>query len=236
MRRARGILTLSLALLCATALAAQSGTPSQSQFWPELDYYQRLSDHSRLFATAQWSLSGLPGQQDEQYGLAFDLFLARRPIVNNLLGAAALSQDRSEWTQLRLGYKYSQPTGTDSGQITNRLFAEATFRGEMLGLAAADRNGFDWRWIDGVYSNRYRNRVDLQRPVTISGYEITPYSNCEWAYVLGRSGWNSVKCEFGAQLPVLRHFSVIPYFGILNVWQVNPIDTQAFGLTVVASY
>lgn len=236
MRTKRGAVTLALTLLCAATLAAQSSTPSQTQFWPELDYYQKLSEHSRLLALTKWSLDGLPGYQNEQYGVALDLFFARRGLVRGLIGAQALEQDRSEWSQLRLGYRYAQTIQTDSTQITNRLFVESTFRGHLWGLLAADRNGFDWRWVSGVYSNRYRNRVELQRPVEISGYQVTPYSNCEWFYVLGRSGWNSVRCEFGTQLPVARHFSAIPYYGILNVWQKKPSDTQAFGLTLVVSF
>ena len=42
--------------------------------------------------------------------------------------------------------------------------------------------------------------------------------------------------EIPPQLPVLPHLTVIPYYGILNVWQSSPIDTQAFGLTLAASF
>ena len=227
---------MSLVMLCAATLAAQSGTPQQDQFWPELDYFQSLTDHSRLFATAQWSLNGLPGQQDEQYGISLDIMLRPRRLIANLLGAKALEDDRRETAQLRLGYKYAQTIQTDEPTITNRLFAEFTARGRLGSVLFADRNGFDWRWVSGVYSTRYRNRVEAQRPVPVGSYKFTPYSNCEWAYVLERSGWNSVKCEFGAQFPVLPHLTVSPYYGILNVWQSSPLDTRAFGLTLTASF
>jgi hypothetical protein len=234
MRSARGPMLLCVMMLCAAPLAAQ--TPQQDQFWPELDYYQRFSDHTRLFASAQWSLNGLPGQQDQQYAVAMDLFFAKRFLLADPRGAQALQEDRREWTQLRLGYKYAQALSTDSSSVTNRLFAEITFRDELWGFFAADRNGYDWRWVNGTYSNRYRNRLDLQHPASLSHYHFTPYSNCEWVYVVGRSGWNSVKCEIGAQLPVLPHVTTIPYFGLVNVWQGNPLYTRAFGLTLVASF
>jgi hypothetical protein len=225
---------LCVTMLCAATLAAQ--TPQQDQFWPELDYFQSLTAHTRLFVTAQWSLNGIPGQQDEQYGVSFDVMFRRPNFLPHVLGAKALDEDRGETVQLRLGYKWSQTIQTDDPSTTNRLFTEVTTRARIGSVLMADRNGFDWRWVSGGYSTRYRNRVEAQRPVKIDSYQLTPYSNCEWAYVLGRSGWSSVKCEFGAQFPVLPHLTVIPYYGILNVWQSNPLETQAFGLTLAASF
>jgi len=236
MRCAGGLSALCVTLLCAAPLAAQSGTPQQTQFWPEIDYFQRLNEYARLFASAQWSLQGLPGQQDEQYGLSFDFTYLRRFIPATLLGAHALEDDRREWAQLRVGYRYNETINVDTATITNRILTELTTRGNIRKVFVADRNGFDWRWIDGVYSTRYRNRVDAQIASSLWGYRLTPYSNCEWAYVLGRSGWSSVKCELGAELPVLVHVSVLPYFGILNTWQGNRVNTDAFGLTIVASF
>jgi len=234
MRRAHGAMAIGVTMLCATTLPAQ--TPQQDQFWPELDYFQALTAQTRLFINAQWSLNGLPGQQDEQYGISLDVMLRRPKFLPHVLGAKALEDDRGETVQLRLGYKWAQTIQTDEPSTTNRLFTELTTRARIGSVLMADRNGFDWRWVSGVYSTRYRNRVEAQRPVTIDAYQLTPYANCEWAYVLGRSGWSSVKCEFGAQFPVLPHLTVIPYYGFLNVWQSSAIDTQAFGLTLAASF
>jgi len=89
----------------------------------------------------------------------------------------------------------------------------------MLGrLVASDRHGVDWRWTDGVYSTRYRNRMYVEHPVGSQRYEATPYAAAEVFYVITGQYWSSVKYELGVQLPVVSHFTVELYLSRQNFW------------------
>jgi len=233
---ARAWIALAALSLAAARVEAQSPVQHQDQFWPEADYYQKLTDRTRLFVLASYSFGGDAGQQDQQYGINYDVNVKRPTFFRDTLGAEALDDDRRQWLQLRFGYRYFETIESPEVTVQNRLLAELTIRGGVMGLLTADRNGFDWRWTNGVWSTRYRNRLDFQRPLTAGHYTFTPYSNVEVYYVLGRSGFNAVKWEFGAELPVAAHFTAIPYFGIQNTWGSSPVYTDAFGLTVVASF
>jgi len=116
------------------------------------------------------------------------------------------------------------------------LLVELTFRRNLWELFGADRNGIDFRWTNGEYSTRYRNRLMVERPVTTRGYEWTPYGDVEVAYVFTSNRWSSVKYEAGVQLPILRHWSVEVYGAVQDNWTSQPDKINALGLTLVASF
>ena len=99
-----------------------------------------------------------------------------------------------------------------------------------------DRNRFEFRWVNGAYSTRYRNRILVERPVKTRGYEWTPYGDAEVAYTLSNDRWSYVKYEVGMQLPVLKHFTAEIYGGLQNSWTSESSRIYAFGITLVVSY
>jgi hypothetical protein len=166
--------SLSLTALLSAALllgarggAAQSSSSSgiQQQFWPEVDYFQKLTDQSRLFAQVLAATGANDVVDNFQLGINLDLFLKPRPIFTPILGAKSLVEDRDRPMLLRLGYRYSETLNSSGVEFQNRLLAELTVKRNWSGWIASDRNGFDWRWTDGVYSTRYRNRVYIEHVI-----------------------------------------------------------------------
>ena len=224
-------------LLGAHGVAAQTGgNEDQKQFWPEVDYFQHLSEHTRLF-TQVLASTGANNQFDNaQFGINFDTFLRPRPVLAYIKGAESLIQDRTQPALLRLGYRYSESLNSSGKDISNRLLAELSVRRNLWGGSLADRNSFDWRWTNGVWSTRYRNRVYYERPIEVRKYEFTPYADAEWYYTIQDDAWTAVKYEAGVQLPVRSHFTTEVYLGLQNSWGASPSSTVGFGLTLVFSY
>ena len=228
------------AALCAIGLAplAAPGQSSvvQDQFWPELDYYQRLSDQSRIFAQAIYHLAANNGLDTEQYGVNLDLFRKPTLVTKKIWGARSLAEDRNTPLLVRLGYRYQENFNTDSFSIQNRLLAEGTVRRYLVNILAEDRNGFDWRWTNGAYSTRYRNRLQLQHTFDLRRSELTPYTNAEWTYTITDKRWTGVEYQAGAQIPVRTHLSALLYLARQNTWGNSPTAVRALCLTVIVSY
>ena len=223
--------------VASLALAVSAGeAQSITQFWPEVDYFQQLAGQSRLMLQALGAVGSDSVGEDQQYGINVDFSFRRRDFVERLLGAQSLADDRQQPLQLRLGYRYAETIGKSGLSAQNRLIAELTFRRLLWGITTGDRNGFDFRWTNGEYSTRYRNRIMLERPIMTRGYEWTPYSDAEWAYTFSNDRWAYVKYEAGVQLPILKHFTAEVYGGLQNSWTNQPDQIYAFGLTLVASY
>ena len=229
---------LSIALIaCATAAGAlraqATGPNSIDQWWPEVDYFDKISDYSRFMLQALGAFGANSYSDNQQYGLNVDFF-QRQAKFAEAIGAATLVQDRYKPGFLRVGYRYSETVNADSGYtVQNRLLAEVSFIRKAGRFVASDRNGFDWRWTNGDWSTRYRNRIYLQYSVGFRRYELTPYANAEWYYSLQNDIWTGVKTELGVQVPVADHFTTELYFGRSVSWDAAPQYTYALGLTLV---
>jgi hypothetical protein len=229
---------LGATLLFATSARAQSAAPTgaEEQFWPELDVNYRLNEHARLLAQAIYDVGANDSLDNQQYGINLDLFLKATPLAERVFGAQSLVADRNYPLQLRLGYRYSESLNSDTVTVQNRLLAEATGRWRLWGMIAADRNGLDWRWTNGVYSTRYRNRLQIERPVGLRDYEFTPYANAEVYYVITNKEWSGVKYELGVQLPVVSHLSAELYGAYQLTWNSTAPKVDALGLILVTSF
>ena len=180
---------------------------------------------------------GANGYTDnQQYGLNIDLF-QRQPKFAEALGAATLVEDRYKPGFVRIGYRYSETVNSDTGYtVQNRLLAEFSVIRKYGGFVASDRNGFDWRWTNGDWSTRYRNRIYAEYNLEFRHYELTPYANAEWYYSLQSGTWSGVKTEIGVQTPVAEHFSTEVYFGRSVNWNSAPAYTNALGITLVFTH
>jgi len=231
-------LTVPLAAVAGRALAqSSSSSPPEYEYWPEVNIYERINQNVRLMeqGSAALGTDGLP--VDQEAGLSLDLSLDPHPFRRYLLGAPTLVEDRSRLLTLRLGYRYSE-SGPDitPQKIQNRLLAELTTRFTLWGLVSSDRNGFDWRWINGAYSTRYRNRLQFERPIDINNYEITPYINAEVIYLLSSGEWNQIRYRAGLQLPVVDHVTMDIYTGLNHVWQPTAGDVYGLGFRLIVAF
>ena len=111
--------------------------------------------------------------------------------------------EKAQRLTTRLGVAYipdlrdvDNPTDETRGvlEITGRI----PFGGAWL---LADRNKFDFRWIENKDSVRYRNRLRLEHSVALNSVKITPYANAEAYYDFKVDQWNRADLTLGAEFP-----------------------------------
>jgi Protein of unknown function (DUF2490) len=95
----------------------------------------------------------------------------------------------------------------------NRFMPIATVALPMKGaFLATDRNRADLDWKAGVFSWRYRNRLQVQRTLGIRSYHVTPYVNAEFYYTSQYSKWSTTQLEAGGIFPIGSHVQIDAYY------------------------
>lgn len=145
----------------------------------------------------------------------------------------ALDADKQHVLVIGATYEYSH--AAESGAITNehRVMLDATGRYAFFyKLLTSDRNRFEFRWVNGSYRFRYRNRFMIERPVAIRKLELTPYGSAE-AYWDGRYGkWSQFKFTAGVQIPFIRRSSVDLYYERQHCVTCADSQTNIYGITL----
>lgn len=118
--------------------------------------------------------------------------------------------EKAQRVTARVGLSHTEDLegeGADK-KVENRGILELTARFPFGGLwLLSDRNKGDFRWVDGVYSARYRNRLRLEHNMTLSGVKLTPYANVEAYYDYAPQEWNRTDFAVGSEFPL--KFSMI---------------------------
>lgn len=203
----RFLRALALGLLLLT-LHGPMEAQSQTQSWPEIDTYLTLTSDVRVsyFAAATWE--GRQGMAAEA-GPNLDIYL--KPWFQlKKLTVFELDQSKSRPLMFRLGYRYMPAT---DGTTEHRGIAEATGRLPLVkGALLSDRNRVDFRFINGEFSWRYRNRISAERTVSIRSYHFTPYLRAEAYYDNTVEKWSRTAETIGCIFPFRKRYEIEPYY------------------------
>jgi Protein of unknown function (DUF2490) len=230
------LLLLGPVLGAANRAGAQSSTVPEYEYWPEVNLYERISENIRLMEQGSVVLGtdGVPVSKN--LGFNVDLSVDPHPFRAYVLGAPTLVEDRARLLTLRIGYRYNESSPEVGTTVQNRLLTELTIRGHLFGLVSSDRNGFDWRWTDGAYSTRYRNRFQLERPIDLGDYQLTPYASAEVFYLLSSGQWNQIRYRAGLQVPIVDHTTLDVYGGYNDAWNPSPGQVYGLGFKLIISF
>jgi Protein of unknown function (DUF2490) len=189
-----GILSLLYLVFIGTqAVRAQEST-TRKEFWPEVDVYITVKPKVRLYLTGTVSKSVEDGELRNAQGYESQIGVHVDYIPNNHV-------------ILRTGYRYGTSVGSNSEPFKeHRLVTEETLRHPLPGdLLLSDRNREDFRFVNGDFSFRYRNRVTLEREVPLfQGRSITPYVSGEIFYDTRYKTWNRNRFALGVQQSLRR--------------------------------
>ena len=186
-------LVLYLLLIGAQTAVAQEPTTSK-EFWPEVDVYITVKPKVRLYLLGTISKSVEDGElfnaqsYEAQIGAHVD-YIPNKHLI------------------LRTGYRFGTAIGDDDdGFREHRLLTEQTLRKLLPGdVLVSDRNRQDFRFLNGDFSFRYRNRVTIEREVpTFKGRTITPYVSGEIFYDTRFKVWNRNRLAVGVQHSLRR--------------------------------
>lgn len=186
-------------LLISTRIGTAQEPTTRDEFWPEIDVYINIKPKVRLFLLGTISKSIEDGElrnaqsYEAQVGVHVD-YIPNEHLI------------------LRTGYRYGSAVGSnDDGFREHRLLTEQTLRKLLPGdLLLSDRNREDFRFINGDFSFRYRNRVTIEREIQLfdipilRGRTITPYASGEIFYDTRYSVWNRNRLAVGVQQSLRR--------------------------------
>jgi hypothetical protein len=133
----------------------------RAEFWPELDVYVWLNDNYRIFILSALSRGREVPYSEEQIGIHLDYSFANH---KQLLFRRLVDKAKARVITLRGGYRYGFSIKGSDPFRENRGILELTLRWHFRrGFLVIDRNRGDLRWINGVPSQRYRNRLTVER-------------------------------------------------------------------------
>ena len=193
----------------ALVLLQTFGIQAQTfQFLPEVDVYYKVDPKLQIYFQAKATREGgLPTQAE--IGPSLEFFL--KPWLK-LKDVAAFDLNEASKRPLAfaVGYRYLPSPNTPA---ENRLRLDLTPRFPMKGkLLLTDRNRADLDWQSGKFMWRYRNKLTVQRRVTIHSYHPGLYVAAETFYESKYQKWSTTALYAGFSLPLFKRIQFEPYY------------------------
>jgi len=212
-RRRKFIIAFGLICSCLPAVA------QVDQFLPEINFYSKLSSGTRIQLQAKQTREGGEPVQAE-IGPSVDFYL--RPLIRLAkVTKFDLDDAKSRPLVLSIGYRYLAEG--NGGMPTNRLMPVVTSRFPVsTKVVLTTRNRFDLDWKGGVFTWRYRNRLQVEGPVAIGSYHLTPYASVEPFYQSQYGKWSETAIYAGCILPIRKHIQLDPYYEHQNQTGKSP--------------
>ena len=219
---------LGLLISFGTNAVAQSST-AEDEFWPRLNGYTQLGKASRLlvftgldkgedFPYSQWKVGGQ---------FSYQLGRMNRPHILDI------DRDKEHHLPLAAGYEYLETTQPGKESHENRISVLATpSLRPGARLFMADRNLVEFRWKNGDYSTRYRNRLTVEMALQAGHFRFTPYASGEVFYGWSDHSWNESQVSLGLHVPYRRLFMLDAYYLRQDCDTCTPNPLNVFGLTL----
>jgi hypothetical protein len=178
------------------------------QFLPEVDAYYKVNSEVRVYFQAKETREGGDPTQAE-LGPSVEFYL--KPWLK-LKDATIFDLDDSKKRALVLavGYRYLP---SPNAPPENRLRLDLTFHFPMKAkILISDRNRADLDWQRGKFTWRYRNRLTVQKTLTINSYHPGPYVSVEPFYQSQYQKWSTTALYAGCLFPIGKHVQFDPYY------------------------
>jgi Protein of unknown function (DUF2490) len=218
-----------LAIFCLCAVGQSQIPATGTEVWPEVDAHVQLSQNIRLlsYAGVQQGV-GFPYQQ---WYTAAGLGYQFKPILKSHL--ENIDPDKEHHLVVGGGYEFFQTIQSGKTKDENRLILEAIpgFR-PPAGFLVRDTNRVEFRWVNGVYSTRYRNKLDVERDFLLHGFRFTPYGFAEVFYNGAKNSWDQEWYAAGIQWPYKRLLMVDTYYLLQKCPTCTPANANVAGVTL----
>ena len=213
-RRSHFINAYLRAPLCAAWLLVAAALPAGAQtvaVWPEMNVYVRLNSTARLLVVAT-TVKDDGETTDAEFGAHLDLFL--KPILRPPGLMFRVDESKNRVLMIRAGYRYL--LSYMDGSAENRALLEATVRYPLTGrfgnMLLSNRNRMDFRVIDDTYSWRYRNRLSIDRELSVGPVRVNPYLRFEIFYDSRFAAFSRTEATAGASFPITKYWELEGYF------------------------
>jgi hypothetical protein len=233
-RNARFILCFFVSFFSIVYCKAQdsAATPvTQQQIWPEIDFFYRLNDKFRIFASASATqLYEASTYTDGALSANLDYFAF--PIKRKEKTVADSTRGHFLW--LRGGFSYS-PAPPDSSSN----YREYTIRTEINTIfylpkkySFLFKNRFDWRFKNDQFIPRYRPKLELDRDFKTAYLTFSAYANIEFYIPLNSNSNSQFLYTFGSEFKVTEHINFEIYFTHQYKNGISAPSVDALGLAL----
>ena len=195
-------------VLVVFLLSGINASAQTDQLLPEIDAYYKLAHDVRLSFQAKETREGGDPTQAE-IGPSIEFYL--KPLVKlEQTTLFDLDDAKSRPLVLSIGYRYLPTPGSQS---TNRMEPVLTVHFLLkAGFLLTDRNRADLDWKSGNFSWRYRNRLQIEKRLTIHSYHPGPYASVEPYYQSQYSKWSDTAIYAGCLFPIGKHVEFDPSY------------------------
>jgi hypothetical protein len=231
----RGVVYFRVRLLVSTILflslssAAQSQTSDESkQFWPAFNASFELSSRSRITAILekhkgedslfdQWKVGAIFTVRVRRLGQQLRHDVDKENEYNLVLGG---------------GYQFVKTDQNGGNKDEHRLLLQVTPKYFLFaGILAQDRSQFEFRWINGTYNFRYRNKLTIERTFKINKVRFNPYASGELFWDRNHHAWNQNQYAFGVRWPYKKSFVLDTYYLHQNCTTCSLDPINVLGVT-----
>ena len=226
MRRVRGISLECVFLFCLACLPLRA---QNVQFLPEVDAHLKLNSNFRAYLEAK---DDRDGGDPTQFAIGPSIQLYLKPLIKlKEVTRFDLDDTKSRFLVLESGYRYI--TAPDAPP-ENRMLTAATLNIPIVvGFHLSDRNRADLDWKNGEFTWRYRNKLTIDRTLSVYSYHLIPYVAAEPYYESQYGKWSTTALYAGSLFPVGKHVQFNAYYEHENNTGKHPNQQlNAFGLAM----
>jgi Protein of unknown function (DUF2490) len=179
-----------------------------TEFLPEIDTYLTINPLMRLsFQAKQTREGGDPTQAEIGPSITFYL----KPWIN-LRNATAFDLDDAKKRALVLSAGYRVLPSPNQATV-QRMELVATGNFPLGGgVLLSDRNRADLDWTNGNFDWRYRNRLSLEKALSLHSYHPRVYAQSEEFYESQYQKWSTTALYAGCIFPFRKHLDFSPYY------------------------
>jgi hypothetical protein len=224
-------LLIAIAFPVLTGANALGQTPDSTatEFWPSVKTNIELRSKTRL----QLEIGKRDGEDFDylQWHAGAMLSYRMKPMLKSR--REETDEENEHNLVIGVGYEYLRTTQNDETKSENRIIVQATPRYMPgAGFLLTDRNRIEFRWVNGSYDMRYRNKLTIDRRLKLQNFSFTPYASGELFYDRNHHSWNENQYAFGAQLPYKRRLMLDVYYLRQNCTTCNENPLNVWGLTL----
>lgn len=226
MRIPVAILIPVLLVLSISDKAASQTSDSQAEVWPKLNVTFDLNPKTRLQV-----FSGTQNGGDFQwYAGSIVSYRMKRLVMRR---EKDVDEENEHLVVIAAGYEYLRTLESDKTKRESRIIVQGTGnKSPGAGFLFTDRNRLEFRWVNGAYNFRYRNRLTIDRAFKVSGFRFTPYGSGELFRDRNHHSWNQNEYSAGVQFPYQKKLRLDVFYLHQNCTTCNQQHVNAFGVTL----
>jgi hypothetical protein len=226
--RPAGIILFILLPLTAMVTRAQTSA-SEKEVWPQVIASFELTPKTRLQVYGQRQNGEEFGYLQNKFGAMMN-FSMRRLIK---LPHEEIDKENEYTVVIGAGYEYLQTNQNGDAKRENRLVLQGTAHLlPALRVLLTNRNRVEFRWNNGTYDFRYRNKTVINRNLKLNGFRFTPYISGELFWDRNHHSWNENQYSFGVQFPYKKILMLDTYYLHQNCTTCTQPHVDVLGLTL----